>query len=325
MNNPFNVIDFFHIVWKWRKLVLSVVLASVFAGIVITDPHIMKPYYESSSLFYPLNPDLSSSPSLYNQSQQSFFGTSDDIDRILTIGKSAPLKVYIVNRFNLFNHYRIDSAKTRYPLYTIMEKLESNYDVVKDNNGAIEITVQDHDRKIAAAMANEIAFQIDLVNQKFFNENKKKILMIYESKRQGKKDEVQNLTDSILNIERRFNFYTGMEGLHGKVQNINLPGPDEYEAATEQVNVWDEQRKAAIREYNNITALYDQYKSSINSDVSTIYMLEKASPAEKKSKPIRWLLILVVAMISLFLTSTVAVIIEGYKKNNVRLLKQKIE
>lgn len=72
-----------------------------------------------------------------------------------------------------------------------------------------------------------------------------------------------------------------MDDFHGKVQNINLPALDEYEAATEQVNVWDEQRKAAIREYNNITALYDQYKSSINSDVSTIYMLEKASLPKK--------------------------------------------
>jgi capsular polysaccharide biosynthesis protein len=316
MNNQYHIIEFFGIVWKRRKPLSIICIAAIIASIVITDPHIMKPYYESTCLFYPLNPNITSSASLFNGSQQGFFGAKDDAERILAVANSIPLKAYIVRRFNLFQHYKIDSNKTRYPLYKVMDELEDNYTVSKDDKGAIKINVQDHDRQIAAEMSNEIVSQIDLINQKIYDENRKKVLMIYERKLEGKKIELNILSDSILNLERKFYFNSRIENSN-QLANRSRYTRNEYNAASERTRALYDRKSASLREYDNLTALYDQYKSTIDKDVSTIYLLEKASPAEKKVSPTRWLIIICAALISFFIGSYAVVSITRYKVKNV--------
>src|SRR5690349_21286981 len=146
----FNLLAFFKILWKWRKSVLIICGIAIAGSIVITDPHILPPYYESKSIFYPLNPNMTSSGVLFSQSETSIFGGTADLDRVLSIAGSVPLELYIVNKFKLFQHYKIDSAHEQYPIYAVLHELEDNYQFIKNDKGAVEITVQDHDRFLAA-------------------------------------------------------------------------------------------------------------------------------------------------------------------------------
>ena len=50
------------------------------------------------------------------------------------------------------------------------------------------ITVQDHDRFLAAQMVNEIVNKIDQTNRDLLNDNKKKILEIYKNKMKDKEE-----------------------------------------------------------------------------------------------------------------------------------------
>ncbi|MFI5134251.1 MAG: hypothetical protein ACHQD9_00230 [Chitinophagales bacterium] len=309
----FNLIAFFKLIWKWRKPILIVTGVGIVGSVIITDPHIMPPYFESSSMFYPLNPQMTSSGSLFSGGDNYLFGGSSDVDRILSIAQSAPLELYIVNKFKLFQHYKIDSARQSYPIYTVLKELEDNYTAEKNDKGAVVITVADKDRFLAAQMANEIVNKIDQTNRDLLNENKKKVLDIYKTKLQEKEDEVKNLTDTIFTLKQEFNLYTDIEDLSTQVQSSKGSKGADYDAASERVKVLEEKKKGAIRELNNNIVQYEQYKASINTEVPTLFVLEKAFPAEKKSKPVRWLIVLGTALVSFVLAALAILLIERFK------------
>jgi hypothetical protein len=310
---PFNLIAFFKLMWKWRKPILIVTGIGIVGSMVISDPRIMPPYYESSSMFYPLNPNLTSSGTLFSSGDNYLFGGSADVDRILSIASSAPLKLHVVGKFKLFDHYKIDSADQRYPIYAVLNQLDDNYRYEKNDKGAIVITMQDHDRFLAAQMVNEIVNKIDHTNRDLLNENKKKILAIYEQKLDDKEKEVKQLTDSIFYLKQEFNLYTDIDDLPSQARMSQGSRGAAYDAATEKVKVLEEKKKGAIRELNNNIVQYEQYKVSITSDVPTLFILEKAYPAEKKSKPVRWLLVIGTALIVFTLSALAVLLIERFK------------
>jgi capsular polysaccharide biosynthesis protein len=313
MNNSFNLVGFIKLLWKWRKPIIVVLIVTIIGSSVITDPHIMPPYYQSTSLIYPLNPNLTNSSNLFGDNAQGYFGGNADVDRILSIAGSVPLKMIIVQKFDLFRHYKIDSLKERYPTYAVLEELNDNYIFEKNDRGAIEITVQDHDHKIAAQMANSIVDEIDATNKRLLNENKTKILSIYETKLKQKKLEVQATSDSILILKQKFGLYNDINDLPSQVKASRAAEGSNYQAAMEKVKLLEEQRKGAIRELNNNTVLYEQYKSTIDSSVPTVYVLEKAFPAEKKSKPVRWLIVLASTLVAFLLSAFAVLLIEQFK------------
>ena len=313
MEQSFNLLTFSKTVWKWRKPILIICGIAIIGSIVISDPHIMPPFYESTSSFYPLNPNLTSIGTLFSEGDNNLFGAGGDVDRILSIAGSIPLELYIIHRFNLFQHYKIDSSHERYPITTMLKELEENYTYEKNDKGAVVITVQDRDRFLAAQMANEIVNKIDQTNRDLLNENKKKILSIYQNKLNDKEIEVKNLTDTIFNLKQEFNLYTDIEDLPSQIKSNRAAQGSAYAAASERVKVLEEKKKGGIRELNNNIVQYEQYKASISSDVPTLFILGKAYPAERKSKPVRWLIVFTTTLISFVFCVLVILLIEQFK------------
>ena len=323
----FNLVEFFRIIWKWRKHILIVCGVAVLGSIVISDPRIMPPYFESSSTLYPLNPNITSSGTLFSGTGDNIFGGSADIDRVLSVAASAPLKLYIVNKFKLFEHYDIDSANVKYPMYAVMNELDDNYKFEKNDKGAVVITVQDKDRFLAAQMANEVVNKIDQTNRELLNENKKRILTIYDTKMKEKEIEVRKLIDTIFSLKQQYDLYIDIADLPSQMSSLRKKGGAQYDAASERVKVLEEKKKGAIRELNNSIVQYEQYRASITAEVPTIFILEKAYPAEKKSKPVRWLIVVSTALIAFLICTVAVLLIDRYRavKNVFRNVKHEVE
>lgn len=313
MNNSLNLIEFLKLIFRWRKPVMIVMGICIAGSVVITDPHIMPPYYESVSLIYPLNPNLTQSSNLFGDNAQGYFGTSADVDRILSIAGSVPLKMYIVQKFDLFKHYKIDSNKTKYPVEAVLKELHNNYSFEKNDRGAIELSVYDRDPQVAADMCNAIVAKIDETNQALLNDNKQKILAIYEVKLKEKQGQLQALGDTIFKLKQEYSLYSNIQDLPEQISRLRAEKGIGFDQATEKVKVLEEQKKGAIRELNNNMIEYEQYKATINSTVPTVYVLEKAFKAERKAKPIRWLIVVGTMLVSFVLSALTVVMIERFK------------
>ncbi len=291
MDNTLNLLELIKLILRWRKPILILCGITLIASAIITDPHIIKPKYKSTSIFFAASPNMTSSQTLFVDNNAEYFGSSDDIDRLLSIANSAPLKHYIINKYKLFEHYRIDSANTDYPNYKVTKELEDNYSAVRNDKGAVEITVYDIDKQQAADMCNDIVAKVDEMNNNIILENKRRILGIYDTKLHEKQEQLQVLNDSIVKVKMMIQ----------RVSALTISDRNSMAAATElkspemldqQLKLLEDQKKAGLKELNNTIGLAEQYKSTINSNVPTIFTLEKAYPAEKKSKPIRWIIVL---------------------------------
>jgi hypothetical protein len=66
-------------------------------------------------------------------------------------------------------------------------------------------------------------------------------------------------------------------------------------------------------ELARLNTIRDQYEVSASGNFKTIYVVEAAEPAAKKSSPVRWLIVLLSIVGALVLSSLTALCIELYK------------
>lgn len=314
MNNTFNLVEFIKLVLRWRKAVMIVCAIATVGAIVISDPHIMKPYYKSQAIFYPVNPNLSSAQNMYGtSSEQPFYGTNEDVDKMMSVTTSAPLKLYLVQKFKLFQHYDIDSASSSIPMTKVIKELDDNFSAIVNSRSAIEVTVFDHDKQFAADMANEIVKWVNEQSTQLLNANKTQILSLYETKVKEKEKQVNMLNDSLINMKDRYHFSSNIGGLQAMT---NAPGGNsrDYQIAMQSIKLLEEKSRAALKDLNTSLGAYEQYKSSISNSVPSIFLMERATPAEKKAKPVRWQIAVGAMLLSFFLTVLIAFAVESFAK-----------
>jgi uncharacterized protein involved in exopolysaccharide biosynthesis len=301
MTDSFNMIDLFKIIFKWRKhLMILGLLAAIGSSVVA----LMLPvYYKSTASFYASNPALMDRQTLFNtqggaESRIEYFGAKKDIDRALSLAQSASLAGYIINKFDLYDHYKIDTNTTQYYMTQVNKEFADNYIPMKTDLGGIEITVFDTKPQMAADIANEIVEKVDDMNKKMIMENKKKIIGMFKNKLTEKEGSVNELSDRMASMR----------------QNLNTVQDQE------QFNLLEKRLASMIEELNLLSSLYDQHAASTSDDISTIYRADVAYAAEKKSKPIRWLIVVTATFLTLFIGTIFVVVLERYREIKPQLV-----
>jgi capsular polysaccharide biosynthesis protein len=314
MSTWLDLIDVVKVILRRKKQLLIICGIALVAGVIISDPHIMKPYYLSTAIVVPANPSLSTTQNLFadNSVNSNYYGSEEDGDRLLAIANSAPLEQNIISQFHLFNHYKIDSVTTSYPNYKIQREFESNYEALKDDKDAIEINVYDHDPKMASDIANAIVDKVDDINRNIILSNKNKMLAIYQNKVTEKQMQLHQLTDSIVKLKRLIGISGGIESL-GNMASGNSNGIDR-EGVQEKIYLLEDQQQGSVIELNNSNTMLEEFQASINKDVPTLYVLQRAFPAEMKSKPLRSLVVLAFVAGAFFITLLILLIIQRYPR-----------
>ncbi|MFN4881885.1 MAG: hypothetical protein ACK5AS_02835 [Bacteroidota bacterium] len=317
MDHTLNLLELIRLILRWKKPILILCALATITAVIVSDPHIIKPKFKSTSVFFAASPNMTSSQTLFVDNNAEYFGSSDDIDRLLSIANSAPLKSYIVQKYKLFDVYKIDSANTEYPNYKVMKELEENYTAFRNDKGAVEITVFDTDKERAAIMCNEIVAKVDEMNNNIILENKRRILAIYNTKINEKQEQIKVLNDSIVSVKMM------LQGSPSGPASLRNSGSENSsrtpELLDQQLKLLEDQKKAGLKELNNTIGLAEQYRSTINTNIPTVFILEKAYAAEKKSKPIRWIIVLGSLLAALSGSIIMAWCIEKF-----RAIKQKL-
>jgi hypothetical protein len=317
MDHTLNLLELIRLILRWKKPILILCALATISAVIVSDPHIIKPKFKSTSVFFAASPNMTSSQTLFVDNNAEYFGSSDDIDRLLSIANSAPLKSYIVQKYKLFDVYKIDSANTEYPNYKVMKELEENYTAFRNDKGAVEITVFDTDKERAAIICNEIVAKVDEMNNNIILENKRRILAIYNTKINEKQEQIKVLNDSIVSVKMM------LQGSPSGPASLRNSGSENSsrtpELLDQQLKLLEDQKKAGLKELNNTIGLAEQYRSTINTNIPTVFILEKAYAAEKKSKPIRWIIVLGSLLAALSGSIIMAWCIEKF-----RAIKQKL-
>jgi uncharacterized protein involved in exopolysaccharide biosynthesis len=263
------MLEILKIVLQWKKQVILFTIIAVLVSILITMPFIMPPYFQSRMIFYLSNPSSTDRSALFNEKEVggvSIFGGKEDVNRFLTILNSAPVSLSTIEKYDLTKHYKIKAENKPLATYYTQKEFYDNFNAVRNDLGAIEVSVVDVDAKLAATMVNDIVQKSDSIYRKMLIENKSTVLNLIDKQIAEKKLLLQS--------------------------NISE-------------NISDELKK--------FMAIRDQYAVSSSNDFKTLYVVEEPAPAVKKSKPVRWLILLATAIAAFCVASFTALLIELYK------------
>jgi tyrosine-protein kinase Etk/Wzc len=95
-----------------RFIIYTCIAAGVLtAGISLLLPN----YYRSTTVFLAGSPDQANPQLLFSQGtrEAGYYGTENDIDRILTLAESNELIYFLVDSFQLYEHYKINKDRPK--------------------------------------------------------------------------------------------------------------------------------------------------------------------------------------------------------------------
>lgn len=285
-------------IWlKWWKQIAIFCTVAILVSVIVSMPVFMPPHYMSKMVFYPYNPASSDRSVLFNEDGTliDYFGGKDETNRFLSIANSSGLVAYMVDSFNLREHYKIKEPG----FYYVARKFRGNYKAIKNEFQSIEVKIYDTDPVLAAEMVKAAVKYMENADKALIINNRKKSLNALQKEYDEKKTRLETLADSLNIMKKKANIRYDKDG--------NIIGD-------EQVRLMDQIVKKLTLNVNEMLSITNQFEVSLSEKLTEIHVIEDAGVAEKKSKPVRWLIVLATA-IGAFAAATVAVVIIEILRN----------
>jgi tyrosine-protein kinase Etk/Wzc len=204
MENNDNLIGVLVTLFRYKRPLLWATLATAL-GTALISFLLLDNYYKSTTTFYPLSSDVFKPEQMFGQSQKDmdYYGGEEDVDRLLTIAQSGELYDFLIKKYDLYRHYKIDTTSEQ-AAFKVREALEGLYEVKKTKHNAIEISVEDKDRRLAAQMANAARDKVDEIAQRLVREIQANLIRAYESSFIEKEKTMRGIGDSLMLMRQNY-------------------------------------------------------------------------------------------------------------------------
>ena len=204
--NKDNLLDVLRTLVKWKKAILYLCLA---AGVLSAVIVLLVPvYYEAATIFFVASPDQSKPELIFgnNQLEPEVYGNESDIDRLLTIAESNELVEYLIDSFQLYRHYDIDTANAKAPYY-IKLKFFDLYEVQKTKRDAIQLSIEDRDRELARQITRAAREKINEIAQNLVKASQEKKIRTYEASIESKRELLRTIGDSLVELRKKYGIF----------------------------------------------------------------------------------------------------------------------
>lgn len=150
-------------IFEYIRYIITVCAIVAIGSIIVVL--LLPVYYQSYTTFLSVNPDLLTERGLFGTTTRDPqpFGTNNDNDRLISIAESAELQNYLIEEFDLYEHYDIDTSSAKAPYY-IRLALADLFEVKRTKMDAIQLSIEDKDPIIATAMTKAARLKIDSIN-----------------------------------------------------------------------------------------------------------------------------------------------------------------
>ncbi|MFN3667024.1 MAG: Wzz/FepE/Etk N-terminal domain-containing protein [Sediminibacterium sp.] len=156
-NNSFNMAETASILQnKWRSILLFTILT---AAVATATVFLMPKQYRSAAKLISANPQLADKSRLFNeniQSLYSYFGSGDDLDRIMGIALLDTSLKQLVKNFNLTNYYKLSNDTEALLQRKAVLKLRDDLLVQRTEEGQLNISCWTKDPVLSAGIVNAL-------------------------------------------------------------------------------------------------------------------------------------------------------------------------
>ncbi len=320
--HPFESFDFFLFLWKYRKPVIAVTVAGMVLSVVISL--LIKPRFAAEVVLYPTASASVSKTLISTQwtgkSDILAFGEEEETERLLQILQSDKIRNKLVEKFNLYEHYRI-KPDARYRKTLLNNKIKKNVRFRKTEYMAVKIRVLDTDPVIAAEMANTIAALLDSTIAGLQREKARKAFLLVQDEYLTMEREVEQIKDSLLYLGRlgiydlsaqgmgiseayaeavRRNDQAAMRKLESQMKVLGMYG-GKFRTLKERLTY-------LVERLSNLRVKYSEAKIDAEQDLPNVYIINTAEVPDKKAVPKRSLIVMA-GTLSAFLFAVIALMV----------------
>ena len=191
---------------KWRKHIVYTTGGIAVISIIVSL--LVPVYYESSTTFYAASEDLFKPKKVfgYGDSEIEFYGTTSDIQRILTVATSYEISNFLIDTFGLYEHYDVSPERAK-AKFIVREKFHSHYNVIRSKYDAIVLTFEDQDPEMAAAVANAARDKINEIIVQTIKGSQVKLIESYERTIATKSGILEGIQDSLQEIQLEYGIF----------------------------------------------------------------------------------------------------------------------
>ncbi len=202
-NQTYSLIDVLKTVSREKK---TIIITTLLAGVITAIISLIVPvYYQANTSFYAASPDLGKPNGLTSTDEErKVYGNDYDIDRLLSIAESEALYQFLIDSFDLYNHYDVDRSNPKSAYYLRLE-LKDNYKVLKTKLGAVQLSVEDEDPTIASKMANAARRKIDELSQSVMKKSQFSTLESMENGISLQEKLLHEISDSLKFYREKYN------------------------------------------------------------------------------------------------------------------------
>lgn len=329
----FNTTNFILFLMKWWKPLLIVALIAAVASGGFS--YLITPKYKSTVILFPTSTNAVSKALLadnFGPKQDVLeFGEEEQAEQLLQILNSNEIRSRVIAKFDLMKHYGID-PESRYKMTDLINEYNDNITFRRTEFMAVEITVMDKDPQMAADIANTVADLLDTVKNKMQKERAVKAFKIVESEYNSVRGEIKAMEDS-LNALRKLgiNDYETQAEAYNVQLAIALSKNNHagVKALEERLKVLGEyggiyvslrdQLEHEKKQLSAIKAKYDEAKVDAEENLPAKFVVDRAYKAEKKSTPVRWIIVAVSTISTLLLAILILIIIDSFRKKKAGL------
>ncbi len=323
--------------YAWRKHLIIVAVAACLLSVLFSSPWFITPLYKSSVILFPVSSNSVSKALLSDQPSAKTdileFGEDEQTEQMLQILNSGIIRDKVVEKFDLMSHYEIN-PKSKFKNTLLIRQYEDNITFRRTEFMAVKITVLDKDPQMAADIANTISELLDSTKNSMQRERAVKGFKIVEKEYLNLQSEIAAMEDSLARIREMgvFDYETQSEMMNQQLAvEIARGNQRGIDALNKKLDVLAKYGGAYVsirdqlehekKQLSSIKAKYEEAKVDATENLPQKFVVESAFKAEKKSYPIRWVIVLV-SLIASFLLA-VLVIISIEKLTNKGIIKTK--
>jgi len=310
MSPEFNNLFIPAMLSKWKRHLVIIALISGIASAVFSGKPFVTPKFKSTAVLYPVN--------------LVPYGEESVSEQLLQLLQSSEIRNAIIKKFDLAKHYDI-KADSNHPTLELIREYNDNVSINKTEFESVEIIVLDKDPIAAAHIVRQIISQMNSYARKIQREKSKEIHRMLSRQMEAKKKEIDSLQSKIYELRTKYGIIDFDKQIReitkGYISNLKK-GQNQGTIADLKNNFGEkggefleymERWKADIAYYNKLKTSFDDVSADLFKELTYANVVSKPFVADTKSYPIRWLIVLVSIVSSIFVGFLILLILEKEK------------
>lgn len=308
MENFFNNERILRSLWKWKLHIIIVSVIAIILSVVFSSKIFIKPKFKSTGKLYPVNMQV------YSEESES--------EQLLENIRSNDIKFRLIDAFQLNKVYKIDRNDPLYKTYILYE-YDKNISFKKTEFETVEIKVLDENPQRASDMVDSLILYYNQLLQYQHSIKYLEVAKIAQHDLNIKKHEIDSLTNLLtqLSIEHKLLDYpsqveaatVGLMDAAARKGNTK-PAEEMLENLGEkgiEFHLLEHQLTHLQLVADSLKNQHDWGMSHGTKKITYGIVVENPFPADKKSYPVRWLIVFL-STLAAFAASVVTVLLIDY-------------